>query len=107
MLGYEFEIIYKKWKINVVADALSRKNEEVEALLCAISIIQPDWINEAREEWKNDEDVWTLIQKLQQNPSTFGTLSWKMIHYGTNITYIFVRIPNSNKRFFWNCTLLL
>jgi hypothetical protein len=44
MLGYEFEIIYKKWKKNVVAYALSRKDEDVEAFLCAISIIQPDWI---------------------------------------------------------------
>ena len=33
---------------NVIADALSRKDEDVEALLCAISIIQPDWINEAK-----------------------------------------------------------
>ena len=49
MLGYEFEIIYKKWKKIVVADALSRKGEDVEAFLCAISIIQLDWINEARE----------------------------------------------------------
>ena len=48
MLGYNFEIIYKKGKQNVVADALSRKDEDVEALLCAISIIQPDWINEER-----------------------------------------------------------
>ena len=65
MLGYEFEIIYKKGKLNVVVDALSRKNEEVEALLCAIYIIQPDWITEARDEWTKDEEVWTLIQKLQ------------------------------------------
>ena len=57
MLGYDFEIIYQKGKQNVVADALSRKDEDVEAMLCAISIIQPDWINEAREEWKNDEEV--------------------------------------------------
>ena len=77
MLGYDFEIIYKKWKINVVADALSRKNEEVEALLCAISIIQPDWITEARDEWKKDEEVWKLIQKLKQDPSTSDTFSWK------------------------------
>ena len=76
MLGYDFEIIYKKWKQNVVADALSRKDEDVEALLCAIFIIQPDWINEAREEWKNDE-VWALIQKLQQDSSTSDTFSWK------------------------------
>ena len=51
MLGYDFEIIYKKGKLHFVADAISRKNEEVEALLCAISIIQPDWITKERGEW--------------------------------------------------------
>eukprot|EP00253_Pinus_taeda_P017399 PITA_17399 len=77
MLGYDFQIIYKKGKQNVVANALSRKDEDVEELLCTISIIQPDWINEAREEWKNDEEVGELIRKLQQDSSTFDTLSWK------------------------------
>jgi hypothetical protein len=28
MLGYDFEIIYKKGKQNMVADALSRKEED-------------------------------------------------------------------------------
>ena len=49
----------------------------MEALLCAISIIQPDWITEARDEWKKDKDVWILIQNLQQDPSTSDTFSWK------------------------------
>jgi hypothetical protein len=40
-----------------VVDALSRKDEDVEAFLCAISIIQPNWIIEARDEWKNEEKV--------------------------------------------------
>ena len=66
MLGYDFEIIYKKGKQNFVADAHSRKDEDVEAFPCVISIIQPDWINEARDEWKKDEDVWPLIKKLQK-----------------------------------------
>jgi hypothetical protein len=44
MLGYDFETIYKKGKQNVVADALSRKDEDVEAFLGVISIIQPNWI---------------------------------------------------------------
>ena len=74
-VGYDFEIIYKKGKQNVVADALSRNDEDVEALLCAISIIQPDWINEAREEWKSDEELWALIRKLQQDSSTSDTFS--------------------------------
>ena len=77
MLGYDFEIIYKRGKQNVVADALSRKDEDVEAFLCAISIIQLDWINKAREEWKNDKEVQGLIRKLQQDSSTSNTFSWK------------------------------
>ena len=49
----------------------------MEAFLCTISIIEPNWITEARDEWKKDKDVWTLIQKLQQDPSTSDTFSWK------------------------------
>src|ERR1700733_9115040 len=68
MMGYDFDIIYRKWKQNFVAYALSRKGEDVEALFCAISIIQLDWINESRDEWKKDEEVWPVIQKLQKIP---------------------------------------
>ena len=60
MLGYDFQIIYKKWKQNVVADVLSKKYGDVEALLCAIYIIQQDWITEEKGEWKNDEELWTV-----------------------------------------------
>ena len=75
MLGYDFEIIYKKGKQNVVADALSRKDEDVESLLYVISILQPEWVTEGRDEWKNDEEVWTLIHKLEQDPSASDTFS--------------------------------
>jgi hypothetical protein len=77
ILGYDSEIVYKKGKQNVVADALSRKDEDVEAFLYAISIIQPDWIIEARDEWKNDKKVWTLIQRLQQDSSASDKFTWK------------------------------
>jgi hypothetical protein len=42
MLGYEFEIIYKKGKHNNVEDTLLGKEEETEGSLCAISIPQSD-----------------------------------------------------------------
>ena len=38
MLGYEFEIIYKKGKQNVVVGALLRKHEYIEGFLCVISL---------------------------------------------------------------------
>jgi hypothetical protein len=106
MLGYDFEIIYKKWKKNVMEDAMSIKDEYVESFLCVISIIQPKWITEERDEWKNDEKVWTLIQRLQQDSSASDTFTGKMIHYCTKIAYIYVRNPKSNKRYFWNSTPL-
>ena len=42
MLGYDFEIIYKKGKKIVIIHALPRKYEDVEALIYSILIIQPD-----------------------------------------------------------------
>jgi hypothetical protein len=42
MIGYDFESIYKKGKQNVVENALSRKEEDIEGLLCVISILHSD-----------------------------------------------------------------
>ena len=89
----------------MVADALSRKYEDVEAILCALSIIKPNWIIEVREEWKNG---------IMTHPCGHSFNSYKrilvyqillcgrMIHYGIRITYISIRNPSSNKRCFWN-----
>ena len=67
----------KKREAKCCYRALSRKDEEVEVFLCVISIIQLDWITEERDDWKKDEEMWTLIQNLQQDPSTSDTFSWK------------------------------
>ena len=50
MLGYDYEIIYKKGCENFVTDALSRQFEEENTLL-AISLPIIDWIEEAHKEW--------------------------------------------------------
>jgi hypothetical protein len=106
ILGYDFEIIYKKGKQNVVADALSRKDEDVEAFLYAILIIQPDWIIEERDEWKNDKKVWTLIQRLQQDSDASYTFTWKNDSLWYKDRLYLCKNSQLKKRYYWNCTPL-
>jgi hypothetical protein len=89
-----------------VADALSRKDEDVEAFLYAISIIEPNWIIEASDEWKNEKKCGLSFKGCIIIPVHQIHLHGKMIHYGTKISYIYVGTPNSNKRYYWNCTPL-
>jgi hypothetical protein len=94
MLGYDFEIIYRKGKQNFMAYALSRKDEDVQALNCDVSILQPKWIVEARDEWKNDEECGYSFISYNKTPVHLIPLAGKLTLYGTRITYIYVITPN-------------
>jgi hypothetical protein len=60
LFGYEYEIIYKKIKDNVVVDALSKKYED-EPSLFSLSFIVPDWLQDVRQEWIHDPKSSRLI----------------------------------------------
>jgi hypothetical protein len=49
LFGYDYELIYKKGKYNVVVNALSRKYED-EGSLFSLSFIVPDWLQVVRQE---------------------------------------------------------
>jgi hypothetical protein len=66
LFGYDFEIIYKKGKENVVVDALSRKNKD-EGSIFSLSFIVPDWLQVVRREWLQDPKSSQLIQQLQSS----------------------------------------
>jgi hypothetical protein len=61
----------------VVADALSRKEEDIEGLLCVISIPQSNWVEEERIEWKQEKKICNIIQQLQDDPSALDKFAWK------------------------------
>jgi hypothetical protein len=60
LFGYDYEIIYKKGKDNVVADALSQKYED-EGSLFSLSFIVPDWLQAVHQEWLQDPKSLHLI----------------------------------------------
>jgi hypothetical protein len=75
LFGYDYEIIYKKGKDNVVADALSRKYED-EGSLFPPSFIVPDWLQAIRQEWLQDPKSSQLIQQLQSNAPASPGYTW-------------------------------
>jgi hypothetical protein len=75
LFGYDYEIIYKKGKENVVVDALSRKYEE-EGSLFSLSFLVTDWLQVVRQEWLQDPKISSLIQQLQHDPQAAPGYSW-------------------------------
>jgi hypothetical protein len=72
---YDYEIIYKKGKDNVVADALSQKYED-EGSLFSLSFIVPNWLQAVHQEWLHDPKSLHLIQQLQCNAPASPRYSW-------------------------------
>jgi len=64
MLGYDYDIIYKKGKDNVVAYALSQKYED-EVFLFSLSLIIAYWLNDVHKECFKNPKIFILIQQRQ------------------------------------------
>jgi hypothetical protein len=75
LFGYDYEIIYKKVKENVVVGALSRKYED-ERSLFSLSFIVPDWLQVVRQEWLHDPKISHMIQQLKANSLVSPRYSW-------------------------------
>ena len=83
------EIIHKKGKENVVADALSRKDEDITSY--SISVAIPEWMNELRSEYAKDPETSTIINNSNRDPK----FEWK-----SDILWYKGRIYlNSNSKF--------
>jgi len=64
LFGYDYDIVYKKEKENVVVNLLSRKYE-YEGFLFSLSFIVEDWLQDVCQEWWQDPKISILIHKLQ------------------------------------------
>jgi len=62
LLGLDYVIQYKKGKENIVADALSQREEE--GTCKAITIVVPDWVKEVPESYEKSEWIKALQTQL-------------------------------------------
>ena len=62
MLGYNYEIIYRKLEDNVIVDALCQYEDEASLLALSTPIL--DWSEESFQEWLWDPSTAYLINKI-------------------------------------------
>jgi hypothetical protein len=62
MKGFDFEIIYKKGKDNVVKYVLSRISSILYSIISFIAM----WLEETHHEWKNDNNTKQKIQCIKE-----------------------------------------
>ena len=75
LMGYDYEIQYKKGSDNVVADALSRQPQEGSSL-CTMVTITTSLIRDIQQSWQQDAVVQDLIQRLANNGPCSSNYSW-------------------------------
>lgn len=64
-------LLHKKGKDNIVADPLSRKDEEAQVLI--VLVVIPEWLDEIRTEYAKDPKICSIINDLNQYPK----FEWK------------------------------
>ncbi|GJS25500.1 retrotransposon-related protein [Tanacetum coccineum] len=65
LLGFDYEISYKKGSDNAAADALSRLSTSTELHSMILSSIEPELLDKIKASWIADVDVQLLIQRLE------------------------------------------
>ena len=61
---FDMDILHKKGKDNVVADTLSRKDEEVQVYV--VSMVALEFLDEIRTEYAKNAKVFSIIDNINQ-----------------------------------------
>ena len=75
LMGYDYEIHYKKGKNNAVADALSRLNGP-QLLQMTLATASQELLEEIKKSWVDDERVAAVIADLKVNEGVLGAYTW-------------------------------
>ena len=70
LMGFDYEILYKKGSENKAADALSRIPTSAQLLHLALSAITSDYVQQIVDSCKSDVDLQKLVANLEMNPQS-------------------------------------
>ncbi|GJV39839.1 retrotransposon-related protein [Tanacetum coccineum] len=76
LMGFDYEIRYKKGIENVVADALSRLSNSGEFLQMVATNLTTDVYQRIVEGWSTDDKLREIVQKLQSSNGTVKHYQW-------------------------------
>nr|GEZ76877.1 retrotransposable element Tf2 [Tanacetum cinerariifolium] len=76
LVGFDYEILYKKGAENVVADALSRIHSEAETLQMGVTTLSSELYDRIKKGWQDDNELKGKIEKLQSNSDSTKHYHW-------------------------------
>lgn len=76
LLGYDYEVQYKKGSDNIVADALSRR-PHTDGHLCSLVTFTSPLITDIQGSWQNDVQLQGIIQDLTTGQHSHKNYTWQ------------------------------
>nr|GEW23503.1 retrotransposon-related protein [Tanacetum cinerariifolium] len=77
LLGFDYEISYKKWSENIVADALSRVEGIAELKSLILSTIPSDLLQKVKDSYVQDNGIHEKIKKLVDETYSDDKYMWE------------------------------
>ncbi|KAK4283600.1 hypothetical protein QN277_000533 [Acacia crassicarpa] len=86
LMGYDYEIHYKKGANNNAADALSRM-PKMQLFQLTLSTCSEELLLGIKKSWEDDSEIQLLVQRLQQGNGVEGKFSWfdDLLHKGSRL----------------------
>ncbi|GJU12239.1 retrotransposable element Tf2 [Tanacetum coccineum] len=76
LMGYDYEVVYKKGSENDAADALSRLGSGSELLSMFVSSVTTDLMKRVQDTWESNEAVSALIGSLKNGQAAKKHYAW-------------------------------
>ncbi|GMI77908.1 hypothetical protein HRI_001460100 [Hibiscus trionum] len=76
MMGYSYEVQYRKGATNLVADCLSRRPESGSIMAMGVSSMSTELMNRISNSWQTDDKCLKIIKEIEDGSSRHSKYSW-------------------------------